>query len=183
MPILRGHRVSRLSGFAPARPDTIRRRWRARHRGVRAVLRPANSAWGDRPGGLRHNRRSTHARPRRATPAGAHRRRCCARSRLGDRRRGIQFDQPSDRIGERRRDRARRCHIVGRAVLQQADPGRHVRAFQSDRRVRLVFRSFFTTCRRGPGAASPIRRLRNWPKTPNSSASKTLPATSHDRCD
>ena len=98
--------------------------------------------------------------------------------RTGDRRSRIQFDKPGHRTGQGCRELAGAdADLVGRAVLQQADPGRHVRPFSRDCRIRLVFRSFSTTFRRARCAALPMQRSRAWPKAGNSSGSWTQRAT------
>ena len=65
-----------------------------------------------------------------------------------DRRRRLQFDQGSDRTRRARREGGRRCGAGGDAVLQQADPGRHVPALQGDQRRDRHSDSSSTTSRR-----------------------------------
>ncbi len=71
------------------------------------------------------------------------------------------------------------CHAAGRALLQQADAGRHVPALPRHRRSASTCRWCCTTC---PAARSPTCSTTpccGWRRCPASSASRKPPATSN----
>ena len=82
-------------------------------------------------------------------------------------RRGIEFDQPGHRADAARRSRRRRCGAFGRALLQQADAGRHLCALSGDRRLDLPahhparhsLADYPRIVRRHPGAAGRIEAI------------------------
>ena len=86
------------------------------------------------------------------------RRRGRARPRPHHRRRGIELDQPGDRADAARGGSGRRRGALGRALLQQADAGRHRGAFPRDRRLdRAADHPARRSCA-GPSASSPTTR-------------------------
>ena len=114
----------------------------------------------------RHDRRVAHGQRRRALPVhpGGDRPRGRAHSR--HRGHGRQLDRRSDRADAFREGGRRGGVPVGRAVLQQADAGRHVPAFPDDRRSGRPAARAVQRARAARSRTSRTRPCCGWPKFP-----------------
>ena len=122
--------VSRLD----AGPRHAVQRRQVRRAGVSRAGRLADRLGLARPGARRDDRREPDAQPRRASPCGERLHRRGARPRAGDRRRRLQQHRRGDRTRPARREGRRRRRARGHALLQQADAGRPLPAFQGHQR-------------------------------------------------